>query len=76
VAAGVSSRDEVSLTSGRGMGMSAVDASTRALHGQLGLSSRPGEGTCCRLSFPASALSPHEGPTAPGAAGDAGHALA
>jgi HPt (histidine-containing phosphotransfer) domain-containing protein/two-component sensor histidine kinase len=76
LAAGVSSRAEVSLTSGRGMGMSAVNERTRALQGQLGLASRPGEGTCCRLSFPASALSPHEGPIAPRAASDPARALA
>jgi HPt (histidine-containing phosphotransfer) domain-containing protein len=65
LAAGVSSRADVSLVSGRGVGMSAVAASARELRGEISITSRPGAGTCVRLSFPLSALAPHEGEAAP-----------
>jgi two-component system chemotaxis sensor kinase CheA len=61
LAAGVSSRADVSLVSGRGVGMSAVAARARELGGEVGITSQPGAGTCVRLSFPRSALEPHEG---------------
>jgi HPt (histidine-containing phosphotransfer) domain-containing protein len=56
LSAGVSSRDQVSLISGRGVGMSAVHARTRALAGEITVSSQRGQGTCWRLTFPIAAL--------------------
>jgi signal transduction histidine kinase len=50
---GVSSRDEVSETSGRGVGMGAVKAAVLAMGGQIEVESVPGEGTVFRFSVPA-----------------------
>lgn len=50
---GVSSRDEVSETSGRGVGMGAVKASVVAMGGQIEVDSTPGQGTVFRFSVPA-----------------------
>jgi HPt (histidine-containing phosphotransfer) domain-containing protein len=61
LAPGVSSRAEVTLTSGRGVGMSAVQARVRERGGTLSVTSRPGQGTCWHLSFPLSKLERHEG---------------
>lgn len=58
---GLTTRSEVSATSGRGIGLTAVYRRVRELQGQLSVSSRPGAGTCWRLSFPRSALGPYEG---------------
>jgi two-component system chemotaxis sensor kinase CheA len=49
---GVSTRDEVSDTSGRGIGMSSVRAACLALHGRIDVVSEPGQGTTFRFSFP------------------------
>lgn len=54
---GVSSRAEADLVSGRGLGLSVVDARVRALGGAVEVESRAGQGTCFRLSFPISAPS-------------------
>jgi HPt (histidine-containing phosphotransfer) domain-containing protein len=54
--AGVSTRAEASMVSGRGLGMSAVAAQAQALEGQVEILSQAGLGTCLRLSFPAAAL--------------------
>ena len=64
LSAGVSSRGEASLISGRGLGMAALDARTRGLGGTVEVESRPGEGTRVRLSFPAAALASDEAPAA------------
>jgi two-component system chemotaxis sensor kinase CheA len=61
LSAGVSSRGEADLLSGRGLGMAVVNTRIRALGGTVEVTSRPGEGTCFRLSFPRSALAAHEG---------------
>jgi HPt (histidine-containing phosphotransfer) domain-containing protein len=61
LSAGVSSRSEVSLLSGRGVGMAAVRARVEELHGEVTVSSRTGAGTCWRFSFPLSTLGAHEG---------------
>jgi two-component system chemotaxis sensor kinase CheA len=62
-APGVSSRNKVTATSGRGIGLAAVYTRVQELHGRVVVSSRPGAGTCWRFSFPASSLGPHEGGT-------------
>jgi HPt (histidine-containing phosphotransfer) domain-containing protein len=53
---GVSGRDEVGPLSGRGVGMSAVQARVEEFAGRIEVTSRRGEGTCWRLSFPSSSL--------------------
>jgi HPt (histidine-containing phosphotransfer) domain-containing protein len=58
---GVSSRAEVTLTSGRGVGMSAVQARVRERGGALSVTSSPAQGTCWHLSFPLTTLQRHEG---------------
>jgi two-component system chemotaxis sensor kinase CheA len=60
-APGVSSRNKVTSTSGRGIGLAAVYSRVQELHGRVVVSSRPGAGTCWRFSFPLSSLGPHEG---------------
>jgi len=50
--AGVTSREQVSDTSGRGIGMAAVYARVRELGGSIGVTSQAGHGTCWTLSFP------------------------
>jgi two-component system chemotaxis sensor kinase CheA len=49
---GVSTAETVTQTSGRGVGMAAVDAACRALGGKLHLESEPGRGTRFRFDFP------------------------
>ena len=74
LSAGVSSRQVVTVVSGRGVGMSAAHACTRDLAGEIAVTSRRGRGTCWRFRFPLSALQAHEGrpaqlvvgPAAPG----------
>jgi two-component system chemotaxis sensor kinase CheA len=51
-AAGTSSRDTASLTSGRGTGMGALREAARALGGDLVVTSRKGEGTVLSFRFP------------------------
>ncbi|MBC8133543.1 MAG: Hpt domain-containing protein, partial [Deltaproteobacteria bacterium] len=53
---GVSSRDEVTSTSGRGVGMGAVRDLVRGLGGEVTLTSEPGRGTTFRFSLPLSIL--------------------
>jgi|GEM_PF-651780 len=50
---GVSTRDEVSTTSGRGVGMAAVRADTLARGGTVSVESWPGKGTRWTFRFPA-----------------------
>jgi HPt (histidine-containing phosphotransfer) domain-containing protein len=52
LSAGVSSRDEADLVSGRGLGLSVVHDRIRALGGTIEVESETGRGTCFRLSFP------------------------
>lgn len=49
---GVSTAQEVSEYSGRGVGMSAVRSECQKLGGQIGLSSETGKGTSIRFRFP------------------------
>jgi ABC-type transport system substrate-binding protein/signal transduction histidine kinase len=49
---GLSSADEVSETSGRGVGMSAVRGIVQKLGGEVTLRSTPGRGTCIELCWP------------------------
>jgi chemotaxis protein histidine kinase CheA len=58
LAPGVSSRAQVSTTSGRGVGMAAVAARVRAFEGTLSVTSDPGRGTCWKFSFPLAAETP------------------
>jgi two-component system chemotaxis sensor kinase CheA len=51
-AAGVSTADEVSQHSGRGVGLSAVSAACTALGGTIRVDSEPGSGTRFRFVFP------------------------
>ena len=53
---GVSTKSEVSETSGRGVGMGAVLAEVRSLGGRLTLSSDAGRGTRCVARFPRSVI--------------------
>ena len=50
--AGFSTAEKVSDVSGRGVGMDAVRRSIEELGGQIGLSSRPGEGTTFTIKIP------------------------
>jgi HPt (histidine-containing phosphotransfer) domain-containing protein/HAMP domain-containing protein len=58
---GFTTRTEISATSGRGVGLSAVYARVQEFEGRVVVSSRPGAGTCMRFSFPLSSLGPMEG---------------
>jgi two-component system chemotaxis sensor kinase CheA len=58
---GFTTRNEVSTTSGRGVGLSAVYARVQEFQGHVVVQSRPGVGTCMRFSFPLSSLGPLEG---------------
>ena len=49
---GLSSRDEVSATSGRGVGMAAVLEATEALDGRIDVDTELGHGTTFRFCFP------------------------
>ncbi|NYZ17760.1 hypothetical protein HL658_34890 [Azospirillum sp. RWY-5-1] len=52
---GFSTRDEVTATSGRGVGMDIVQTAIRKLGGRLSIDSRPGAGTRMVIEFPVSA---------------------
>ena len=61
--AGFSTRDDVTTTSGRGVGMAAVAEEVRRLGGKIQVESSVGVGTCWRFSLPmpdasASSLAP------------------
>jgi HPt (histidine-containing phosphotransfer) domain-containing protein/two-component sensor histidine kinase len=58
---GLTTSVEVSATSGRGLGMTAVSARVRELQGELTVETRRGAGTCWKLSFPRSTLRHYEG---------------
>jgi HPt (histidine-containing phosphotransfer) domain-containing protein/two-component sensor histidine kinase len=58
---GVTTSTEVSIVSGRGIGLSAVSVRVQELAGELAVETRRGAGTTWRLSFPASSLLPFEG---------------
>ena len=60
-AGGISTRADVTATSGRGVGMAALYRRVQDLEGTIAVSSHAGVGTCWRLCFPASSLAPHEG---------------
>jgi len=49
---GISSRDEVTDLSGRGVGMAAVKAATEAMGGRLSVDTRAGVGTTFRFMLP------------------------
>lgn len=49
---GTSTRDSVTETSGRGVGMSALKAACEALGGAISVESIPGKGTTLRFQFP------------------------
>jgi signal transduction histidine kinase len=54
---GFSTRQEVTSTSGRGVGLSAVVGRVRELGGTIAVDSQPGRGACWSLSFPAASPS-------------------
>jgi HPt (histidine-containing phosphotransfer) domain-containing protein len=49
---GFSTREHVTETSGRGVGLAAVAAAVTELGGKLGVESEPGRGTCWTIAFP------------------------
>ncbi|MBZ0126040.1 MAG: chemotaxis protein CheA [Rhodocyclaceae bacterium] len=49
---GFSTAEKVTNLSGRGVGMDVVKSSIEALRGAIEIHSRPGEGTCMRLTLP------------------------
>jgi two-component system chemotaxis sensor kinase CheA len=53
---GFSTRDEVTTTSGRGVGLDAVYQSVQALDGRIEMDSVPGRGTVFRFVFPEDAM--------------------
>src|SRR5262249_22297258 len=55
---GLSARDEVSETSGRGVGMGALRAAVEQLGGTIAIASRPSRGTTVRCVFPEAADAP------------------
>lgn len=58
VAPGVSTREEVTETSGRGVGLSALAEVVRGLGGVVQIESEPGQGTLLSLSLPGQTASP------------------
>lgn len=56
-----STRDEVSETSGRGIGLGAVRAVVEALGGRISIESEPGQGCCFVVQVPNQALRPRPG---------------
>jgi two-component system chemotaxis sensor kinase CheA len=52
---GLTTRDESTTSSGRGVGLSAVRAACVAMGGEIDVESRPGGGTTFRFSFPSAA---------------------
>lgn len=59
LAPGFSTRDQVTQTSGRGVGLDIVNDQVRQLKGNLSISSQAGRGTCFTVSAPMSILSAH-----------------
>jgi HPt (histidine-containing phosphotransfer) domain-containing protein len=53
---GISSRDDASEVSGRGIGMSAVRAEVQSRQGRISVKSRAGQGTTVEMHFPASMM--------------------
>jgi two-component system chemotaxis sensor kinase CheA len=58
---GITTRVDVTATSGRGVGLAALYRRVEDAGGTLTVSTELGQGTCWRLCFPASSLAPHEG---------------
>ena len=58
---GITARDRVSSTSGRGVGMSALHGCVRRFGGQISVVTEANRGTCWRLSFPLSVLKAQAG---------------
>lgn len=69
---GLSSRTEVTVTSGRGMGMSALHQQVEALGGEVTVTGAPRAGTCWKLTFPALGVAR----LSPGARGQVGEWVA
>jgi HPt (histidine-containing phosphotransfer) domain-containing protein/HAMP domain-containing protein len=70
---GVSTRADVTTTSGRGVGMAALHRRVQELGGTITVSTHAGAGTCWRLCFPGSSLEPHEGLRAQNASSEPDH---
>jgi signal transduction histidine kinase len=58
---GISTREEITLVSGRGVGMAAVKDATLALGGRIVVDSTPGQGTAFEFRFPESEIFPGGG---------------
>ena len=63
---GVSSRDEATATSGRGVGLGVVATTVRDLGGRIDISSEPGRGTSFSCRLPARSVEPGEHASLPG----------
>ena len=58
--AGISTADQITDISGRGVGMGAITETIRSLGGQVGVRSEPGRGTCFRFELPLSVTRPEQ----------------
>jgi two-component system chemotaxis sensor kinase CheA len=58
---GVTTRDEATELSGRGVGLAAVASSCKTAGGTIAVDSEAGKGTCFRFSFPGQAFRVREG---------------
>lgn len=64
-AEGLSTRNEATAISGRGLGMSAVKATVESLGGSISVQSAPGQGCRVRMVWPAALVSPEFGAPEP-----------
>jgi two-component system chemotaxis sensor kinase CheA len=60
-ASGLSTKDEVTTVSGRGIGLSAIRQQVDDLGGRIAVVSKPGQGTCFRFVFPLPEVGPRFG---------------
>ena len=60
-ASGLSTEDQVSSVSGRGIGLSAIRQQVDDLGGRIAVVSKPGQGTCFRFVFPLPEVGPRFG---------------
>jgi chemotaxis protein histidine kinase CheA len=58
---GITTREEASELSGRGVGLAAVASSCKAAGGNIEVDSEGGKGTCFRFSFPGQSFKIREG---------------
>jgi two-component system chemotaxis sensor kinase CheA len=60
-ASGLSTKDQVTTVSGRGIGLSAIRQQVDDLGGRIAVISKPGQGTCFRFVFPLPDVGPRFG---------------